>query len=549
MFFIDSVNSYENFCALSKYKYFVDKSNIINDFNKLIETEKRFVCITRPRRFGKTSITNMVSSYYSKAFDAKKIFDNLKVSKGKSIDLKERQIEIDQYNENQGKYHTIFIDFSFNVTRFEKLNDYLNWLNLRFKKDLIELYPDSRVLLNYSNDLYENIEELYNEKKEKFVFIMDEWDYIYNKKLFSLKEREDYGIFLKYLLKGKSYVAFAFMTGILPIAKDSSQSSLNCFSEFDITNDNIYNKYFGFTCEEVKILCAKNKFLSYNDLKHWYNGYKDLNGDSIFNPWSVTEALSRNHIDGYWTKTGPVNEIMNLIINNIDDIKEDIIRLIDNESIKLNLTRINVSNFELETRNEILSVMTTLGLLTYYNGEVSIPNKELMLIFEDVLKKKEMGNVKELLIRSENMLNATLAKDTKTMSKILEYTHNLEIPIFKYNDENSLSCVISMVYLNARNQYKINREDKNEKGYVDFIFYPYQKQNGIIIIMEFKKGKTPEEAINQIYQKKYYLGIREKGYQGKILLVGINYNKNKNHECVIEDLDKSKILKLENKKI
>lgn len=197
---------------------------------------------------------------------------------------------------------------------------------------------------------------------------------------------------------------------------------------------------------------------------------------------------------------------------------------------------------ELRSREEIYSAMVVYGLLTYAQGKVFIPNRELMDKFDGLLMSNEsLGYVYRLAKESARMLQATLAQDTETMSQILQYVHDTESPIFAYNSEIELSAVVNLVYLAARDQYRVEREDKSGKGYVDFIFYPEQKDaDGIIL--ELKINSTPQEALQQIRDKNYALRFQGKlaeqtGYTGRILAVGIAYDKkSKVHACAVEIL-------------
>lgn len=187
--------------------------------------------------------------------------------------------------------------------------------------------------------------------------------------------------------------------------------------------------------------------------------------------------------------------------------------------------------------------MVVYGLLTYHENKVLIPNKELMDKFNELLLSKDsLGYVYRLAKKSEQMLQATITGDTKAMEKILQFAHDTESPILSYNSETELSAVVNLCYLSARNKYRVEREDKAGKGFVDFIFYPEQK-SGDCIILELKVGSTPEEAIEQIKDKKYAFRFRGKlgeksKYTGRILAVGISYSKRtKEHSCKIEMLD------------
>lgn len=218
--------------------------------------------------------------------------------------------------------------------------------------------------------------------------------------------------------------------------------------------------------------------------------------------------------------------------------------MISGERIDARIQEYAATADELRTKDQIYSAMVVYGLLTYdsFSGKVFIPNKELMDKFNELLLSKDsLGYIHSLAKESEKMLKATLAGDTQTMVRILKFAHDTESPILSYNSETELSAVVNLVYLSARDKYRIEREDKAGEGYVDFIFYPEHK-NAESIILELKIDSSPEEAIRQIKQKKYALRFRGRlgekpRYTGKVLAVGISYHKKtKEHFCQIEQL-------------
>ena len=188
--------------------------------------------------------------------------------------------------------------------------------------------------------------------------------------------------------------------------------------------------------------------------------------------------------------------------------------------------------------------MVVYGFLSYENGMVAIPNKELMDQFADMLKREtSFGYVYRLAKESEKMLQATLAGDTGTMEHILEQTHDLETPILSYNHETELTAVVNLAYLSARDYYRVEREEKAGKGFVDFIFYPENPPAADGIILELKVDHSPEEAIEQIKEKNYMLRFtgntseHQKVKIRRVLLVGIGYDKEtKKHHCKIEEI-------------
>jgi len=379
---IDSVIMQEKFKKLRNQDYFVDKSNIINEFNNIINQDGyKNVCITKPRRFGKTSIAALLVTYYSKGIDSQEIFDKYKISKGidpqelfgefkekiikkaknegkdeKEIEIeikeqvkKEIEKEIELYKEYQGKYHTLYFNFSYRGKRYKNINDYLTFINKNLKKDIEKVYPKSKILNDYDSEIEVNLMNLYRETREQFVIIIDEWDYIISNELYTYEERDEYIAFLKDLIKDQPYVAFTYMTGILPIAKESSQSTINCFDKYTMLNDEEYYKYFGFTEQEVRELC-NNKEKKYKTLENWYNGYKAFNGDKIFNPWSVTHALYEKKIKNYWTETGRYDEIIDIINFNIIGVKDEILDLIKGKEVLIELENFGAEDLQKKSK-------------------------------------------------------------------------------------------------------------------------------------------------------------------------------------------------------
>lgn len=510
-------------------KYFVDKSEILEKLNQCINTGNRFVCITRPRRFGKTVMTQLIASYYGKGLESKKIFDTLKISKN------------EKYEEHLNKHNVISLYMSDTPFECNGYKDYIRFHCEQIKEDLIEAFPECKI--KKEQDVFQVLKKVYNETGETFIFIIDEWDSFFHASFFSEKDGENYLSFLRNLLKDKPYVDLAYMTGILPIKKYSSGSELNMFDEFYFPTDTVYDRYFGFLEEEVKELCERNQKsggnIYYEDLAEWYNGYYTSTGAKLYNPRSINKALSQNTMKDYWTETGPGAEIITLIQKN-EEVKEDVLKLVAGEKIPMLSDDFTAALYKMETKEEIFSAMIIYGFLSYYDGYVTIPNREIMKKFQKALADKRIGYIAELAKESEFMLEATLNKDTNKMEEILGFVHDTEIPILQYNDENSLACVVTLVYLNARDRYRVEREDKAGKGYADFIFYP-NNPAATAIILELKKDDTPEKAIQQIKDKKYSLKLSKlqqgKVHTGRVLLVGMTYNtKNKEHRCLVEEI-------------
>ncbi|MEG3041587.1 MAG: AAA family ATPase, partial [Clostridium sp.] len=417
--YLNTKKQQENFIELYNEEYFVDKSEIISLLNKKISTKNKYICITRPRRFGKSSVADMLGAYYSKAVDSKEIFDNLKISKNVA------------YIEKLNKYNVISVSFADVNNNCKSCSEYVDRITNLLIQDLKDVFPSIQIKENYA------IWDILSELNEKFIFIFDEWDYIFNSKLFS-QEQDIFLEFLMKLLKDKPYVALAYMTGILPIKKYSSGSALNMFDEYTMLNDMIYGEYFGFTENEVEELCKKQNKISFNEISNWYNGYVNENGNKLYNPRSVVKALQNVKCISYWTNTGAMDEVKEYLKYNIMEIREDVIEMVSGREIDITINEeYRAGQKEPKTKEEIYSAMIILGFLSYYDGYLRIPNKELMQEFEKALRDKSFGYVSEIINNSKKMLMATVSQDVETVIGILHDIHNSEIPILQYNDENS----------------------------------------------------------------------------------------------------------------
>ena len=533
--YLNSSTSYVLYKGQTEQPYFVDKSQMLSELFPFLDSGNTHICITRPRRFGKTVMANMITAFLGKKQDSDSIFKSLKISQN------------DLYNKYRNQYNVISIDFSKMPRDCDSYTDYIDRIETNLIRDLRKEYPQIEI---YEDDSAADVLETIFEEcdQQRFVFVLDEWDFIFHKDFVTEENKKQYVLFLSNLLKDRSYVQLTYMTGILPIAKYSSGSELNMFWEYTMASEMKYNEYFGFTDSEVDQLYEKYTrntreiHISREDLKEWYDGYTTKSGERMYNPKSVVFALTNNNIGNYWTSSGPYDEIFYYVENNIADVRKDIALMISGEGVKAKIQEYAATSLNLLTREEILSAMVVYGFLSYYNGKVYIPNKELMDKFDEMVQKEaSLGYVYRLAKESERMLEATLHGDTETMENILAYVHNTETPILSYNNETELSVVVNLVYLAARDRYRVEREDKSGKGFVDFIFYP-EDRSDTCIILELKVDHTPEEAIEQIRDKDYMLRFMGKlgelpKYTGEILGVGISYSKiDKIHRCKTEIL-------------
>ncbi|MGL5312938.1 MAG: AAA family ATPase [Peptostreptococcaceae bacterium] len=387
--YLNTNNGYEDFLELLRYEDFIDKSKIIEKLNKSIGTKRKYICITRPRRFGKSSIVDMLGAYYTKSINSQGIFDKLNISKCTS------------YMENLNKYNVIKIDFSELPDERCNYDEYINMIKSTIMKDIKSIYNEIDI------ELIESIPRILEETNDKFIFIFDEWDFIFNRGLFK-ENQDDFLEFLRGLLKDKSYVALAYMTGILPIKKFTSfisptnnlccaadysvakkhsfGSALNMFEEFTFLKDRKFEEYFGFTEEEVKELCTINGDMKYEELERWYNGYMTATGIKVYNPRSVVLALANDYCQSYWTNTGAMDEVLEYLKYNILDVRDDVIRMVNGDEVEIEIDEeYRAGQGNPKSREEVYSAMIVLGFLSYYEGLLKIPNNELMKEFKNAL--------------------------------------------------------------------------------------------------------------------------------------------------------------------
>jgi len=504
---------------------YIDKSAMIAVINSTLNTERRFSCVTRCRRFGKSMAAEMLCAYYDKSCDSRKLFNGLSIAKDTS------------FEKHLNKYSLIYIDITDFTTKFKNDKNIVRLLQRAIMDELLFEYPDINESDN--NDLMDILVKIYNEEKQKFIIIIDEWDAIMREFGNSMETTDAYVNLLRRLFKGsesKKIFAGAYITGILPIKKYNTQSALNNFEEYSVIDPADLAGFFGFTKDEVKKV-ADRFGADIEQLKNWYDGYKIGHEDSIYNPYSVMKAARRHNYKSYWTNTSAYDKVTTYIQMNYEGLKDDIINMLAGGRCSVNTTKFENDLREIKSKDDVLTVLIHLGYLSYDcdDGKCYIPNKEVSMEFTNAVEDTSWTEIVKTINKSENLLEATLRGDTEAVVRGIDQAHDENTSILSYNDENSLSCVISMAYIFARNNYIIHREYATGKGFADLVLIPRKNFNSPALVIELKFNKAVNTAIDQIKQKQYPAKLAE--YSGEIMLVGISYDKEKKaHECVIETL-------------
>jgi len=502
---------------------YVDKSAMIQTINETLRTSMYCTCVTRCRRFGKSMAAQMLYAYYDKSCDSRHLFEDLAIAK------------LPSFEEHLNKYPTIFVDMTEFTTDYKKNKDIVKILQQTIKKEVCTIYPDIEV--EESCGLMDTLFTVADHTKERFVFIIDEWDAICREFDDMPEVMDEYVDLLRRMFKsGSASQVFVgvYMTGILPIKKYNTQSALNNFQEYSMVDPDVLAPFFGFTPKEVGMLAAKYN-VSVDDLKMWYDGYVIGDEQSMYNPYSVMLALQRHRCRSYWQATSSYEMVSTYIQMNFEGLKDDIIDMLAGGSVDVNTTMFLNDMKIIECKDDALTVLIHLGYLSYdFDSKTCrIPNKEVAEQFENAIRKTSWNEVAQLIQNSKKLMEATWRCDEEYVANAIEKAHTENVSILSYNDENSMSCVLSIAYIWARNEYIIHRELATGKGYADLVMIPRKKSDKPAIVIELKYNTAVNTAIDQIHQKNYPEKLME--YTGDVLLVGISYDrKEKRHECRIE---------------
>jgi len=514
----------EGFREAINSEIYVDKTGLIAYTNKCLNTEQKFICVSRPRRFGKSMALNMLAAYYSCGCDSKELL--IKYNIGKN----------DGFEKHLNQYNVIYLNIQQFLSGAGKTG-MLDYLEKRVKKELLKEFGE--FITEQDISLADMIGEIYLETDRKFIFLIDEWDCVMRE----VQEAEDlqkqYLDFLRNLLKDRTYVALAYMTGILPIKKYGSHSALNMFSEFSMTDPSILEEYVGFTENEVKGLCERFH-MNFVEISRWYDGYSFMKFLHVYSPKSVVDAMLRQRIANYWTKTETYDALKVYIDMDYDGLREAVIALVGGTHIPVHTRSFQNDMKTFDTKDDVLTLLIHLGYLAYdiENEEVYIPNKEILEEYETALSVGGWKEVMEIFKASDKLLKDTLCENAEEVAAALDKAHTEVSSVLTYNDENSLSCAIALAYYSARKRYNMVRELPTGKGFADIVFLPIRNTEKTAIIVELKVDKKAASAIAQIKEKNYTQALE--GYRGEILLVGISYNRTtKKHECKIERYEKS----------
>lgn len=513
---------------------YVDKSGLISYTNQLIQTEQKYICVSRPRRFGKSMAVNMLTAYYGYGSDSDHLFQNLTIGKDPS------------YLKYLNQYDVIRINMQSFLGKAGSIEDMLSLLQTRLLNELALAYPVEgmdRVHLDWG------MQEVYAKTHRPFIILIDEWDCFFREYRNDTDTQKKYLDFLRVWLKDQEYVGLAYMTGILPIKKYGTHSALNMFDEYSIANPMGLACYYGFTENEVKNLCI-GYGMDFEEAKAWYDGYQlrisgrqgenIRNTVSMYNPKSVVMAMLSGTYDNYWNRTETYEALQDYIQLNCGGLRDDIIRMLAGEQVKVNISKFANDMITFKSKDDVLTLLIHLGYLAYdnWNQAAAVPNKEIGAEFANAVEGAGWTETAKLIRSSEQLLADLWNLDEAAVADGIALAHQ-EISILQYNDENSLSCTINLAFYAAVEYYNLVREMPAGKGFADICFVPRPLHlDKPAVLIELKWDQSAETAITQMKQKQYPDCLKD--YREGMIIAGINYNrKTKTHECKIEKLKDS----------
>ncbi len=520
-----------NFRISLNSSIYVDKSLLIAEINELVDTEKRFVCVSRSRRFGKTMTGNMLSAYFSKGCDSRELFKNLKIAKDASFEKYLNKLNVIKVDLNA---------FYSNLSKKEQLEkvdrtkrDITPIFTDAVLKELVQAFPTCNI--TEDDSIPDAILKIYAKTGERFVVIIDEYDVLIRERVADFIF-ESYLSFLNAMFKNADLspaIALAYITGILPIVRDKVQSKLNMFDEYTMRDSWSLAEFVGFTAEEVRDLCNKYS-VDFEECKRWYDGY-NINGIETYSPESIVSTIRRKYFQSYWTQTGSYEALQNFILMNFDGILDDVKMMIAGGRVHVNVDSYLNTMTDFHSKDDVFTYLVHLGYLAYNRDEQQcyIPNREVRdQWILSVRPAPEYKTLIGLVDSSKQLMESTIEGASDAVAETLNKAHEQICNNLNYNNEGTFQSVICLAYFYANLKYTVVKEMPAGKGVADVVMIPYVPNTPALII-ELKRNACELTALNQIRAKNYGNALEK--YSGDLLFIGVNYDeKTKEHKCVIE---------------
>ncbi len=508
--------------------FYVDKTGLISFINGTLGTKRKLTCVSRPRRFGKSFAAQMLCAYYDKSCDSRELFEGLAIAE---------ELSFERY---LNKYDVICLDITWFVsTAGDDLSNIVTDIQKAVIEELAAMYSD--VIGQEEISLPKVLTKISGSTGNKFIVIIDEWDALFREAKSDENQQRQYIHLLRALFKSSltdRTIEAAYMTGILPIKKYSTQSAMTDFIEYTMLDQSKLAEYVGFTEQEVRKLCD-SFCMDFQKMKMWYDGYSFPEILSVYNPNSVAKALEKRKVGSYWTQTETYEALRIYIDMDMDGVREAILKMIGGARCFIDAGAFQNDMTSIRSRDDVLTLLVHLGYLSYdeEGQSVRIPNEEVRMEFVRAVKNSKRADLVDLIRESDCLLQYTLERNAQEVAAAIERAHSAQTAPFFYNNEQALRSVIRLAYISSIGEFQEIQELPSGTGYADIVYLPKKGSMMPVMLIELKWNRTAEGAISQIKERNYPQVLES--YGSDILLVGISYDeKTKKHECVIEEYEK-----------
>lgn len=510
---------------------YVDKTGLIELINQTVGKKNKLTCISRPRRFGKSYAARMLTAYYDCSCDSHRLFDDKKVS------------EVKDYEEYMNQYNVIYLDITGFISEAKRKQHSLRTVPDRIAQAIFDEVSLLDSTVGNEKTLNDCLIRFVEGSKKSIIFIIDEWDAMIREAKDDEVAQQSYLNLLRGWFKNGNFtpkaVAAAYMTGILPIKKDGSQSSISDFREYSMVKPYQYGEFVGFTEAEVKEICGK-KGIDFDTMERWYDGYGFQDVGSVYNPNSVMQAIENGDFASYWTETSAAEGLLDYISKDYNGLAKTIAELIGGVEVKVHTIGFANDLTTFRGKDDVLTLMIHLGYLAYDSVKKTarIPNEEIKQEFQRSVREVKHPETIRRLTESDRLFMDTIQKNEEAVAAQIEKVHVEETAALHYNREDSLRSVIKLAYYTYRDYYIQFEELPAGEGYVDILYLPRNDSDWPALLVELKWNQSAEGAIGQIRKKKYPSILHN--FSGSILLVGITYDKEagageKKHICKITE--------------
>ena len=504
---------------------YVDKSAMIARLNRLVNTERKYACVSRPRRFGKTMAANMVSAYYDRTVDGTAEFAGLAITADPTFD------------KQRNRYDSVRINMQEFLSETHDVEALVESLHQNVAPEIKRAYPE--LFFRDGSSLIKCMDDVFSQTGNQFVIVIDEWDCVMRETMSDHAGQRLYLDFLRAWLKDKPYVALAYMTGILPVKKYGSHSALNMFDEYSMLEPSWMAPYMGFTSSEVEGLCQEWG-RDFNECKAWYDGYRLEGAGEVYNPRSVVRSVEDGRFTSYWTQTETFEALRRYIDMDLDGLHGKVVELVGGGRVEIDMRTYDNDMTTFNRADDVLTLLVHLGYLAYDEPrrEVFVPNREVAGEYASATAGDGWGEVARSIATSESLLDSLLAQDTEAVARGVEQAHADVASIIAYNHEEDLACTLRLAFYSAMRRWKLVREAPAGKGYADLLMVPLASSGAIPgVVVELKWEHSPAEALAQMRERNYAAAFRGTAAQDNVLLCAITYDpKAKRHSCAIERL-------------